>query len=117
MAEFKVGENTELLVAFRDNILAIINAMEAMGGVMAQMPQLPVRWAAGWGTKGRSGGGMWWGRGRLGTGEELAGCRHGMCACSGLRSRGAARALLGCQNATLEAACTQGFGANRLRSC
>ncbi|KAL4853147.1 hypothetical protein ACK3TF_005841 [Chlorella vulgaris] len=43
MAEFKVPENTELLVAFRDNVLAIINAMEAMGGVMAQMPQLPVR--------------------------------------------------------------------------
>ena len=46
MAEFKVPENTQLLVQFRDNILAIINAMEAMGGVMAQMPQLPVRWEA-----------------------------------------------------------------------
>lgn len=34
-----------LLLQFRDNILAIINAMEAMGGVMAQMPQLPVRCA------------------------------------------------------------------------
>ncbi|KAI7836264.1 hypothetical protein COHA_009854 [Chlorella ohadii] len=43
MADFKVHENTQLLVQFRDNILAIINAMEAMGGVMAQMPQLPVR--------------------------------------------------------------------------
>ena len=43
MADFKVPENTQLLVQFRDNILAIINAMEAMGGVMAQMPQLPVR--------------------------------------------------------------------------
>lgn len=32
-----------LFLQFRDNILAIINAMEAMGGVMAQMPQLPVR--------------------------------------------------------------------------
>ena len=47
MAEFKVPENTQLLVQFRDNILAIINAMEAMGGVMAQMPQLPVRWGGG----------------------------------------------------------------------
>jgi len=46
MADFKVHENTQLLVQFRDNILAIINAMEAMGGVMAQMPQLPVRWVA-----------------------------------------------------------------------
>ncbi|KAL4423702.1 hypothetical protein ABPG75_001003 [Micractinium tetrahymenae] len=43
MTDFKVHENTQLLVQFRDNILAIINAMEAMGGVMAQMPQLPVR--------------------------------------------------------------------------
>lgn len=43
MSDFKVHENTQLLVQFRDNILAIINAMEAMGGVMAQMPQLPVR--------------------------------------------------------------------------
>lgn len=47
MSDFKVHENTQLLVQFRDNILAIINAMEAMGGVMAQMPQLPVRWAGG----------------------------------------------------------------------
>jgi hypothetical protein len=43
MSAFKVHENTQLLVQFRDNILAIINAMEAMGGVMAQMPPLPVR--------------------------------------------------------------------------
>lgn len=43
MADFRVHENTALLVAFRDNILAIINQMEGMGGVMAQMPQLPVR--------------------------------------------------------------------------
>lgn len=43
MADFRVHENTALLVAFRDNILAIINQMESMGGVMAQMPQLPVR--------------------------------------------------------------------------
>ena len=47
MAEFRVPENTQLLLQFRDNILAIINAMEAMGGVMAQMPQLPVRCVAG----------------------------------------------------------------------
>ena len=53
MAEFKVPENTQLLVQFRDNILAIINAMEAMGGVMAQMPQLPVRWE-GWAVGGRA---------------------------------------------------------------
>jgi hypothetical protein len=38
-----VHENTQLLVQFRDNILAIINHMEGMGGVMAQMPQLPVK--------------------------------------------------------------------------
>lgn len=44
MADFKVHENTQLLVQFRDNILAIINAMEAMSGVIAQMPQLHVRW-------------------------------------------------------------------------
>lgn len=43
MGAFKVAENTQLLAAFRDNILAVINQMEAMGGVMAQMPPLPVR--------------------------------------------------------------------------
>lgn len=43
MAAFKVHENTQLLVQFRDNILQILNAMEAMGGVMSQMPSLPVR--------------------------------------------------------------------------
>ena len=43
---FQVHENTQLLVQFRDNILAIINHMEAMGGVMGQMPQLPVRCVA-----------------------------------------------------------------------
>lgn len=43
MAAFKVHENTQLLVQFRDNILQILHAMEAMGGVMAEMPQLPVR--------------------------------------------------------------------------
>ncbi len=46
MASFKVHENTQLLVQFRDNILQIINYMETMGGVMSQMPQLPVRSAA-----------------------------------------------------------------------
>ena len=43
MAAFKVHENTQLLVQFRDNILQILQAMEAMGGVMAEMPALPVR--------------------------------------------------------------------------
>lgn len=43
MGQFKVHENTQLLVQFRDNIIAIINAMEAMGGVMGQMPALPCR--------------------------------------------------------------------------
>lgn len=43
MAAFKVHENTQLLVQFRDNILQILHAMEAMGGTMSQMPQLPVR--------------------------------------------------------------------------
>ena len=43
MATFKVHENTQLLVQFRDNVLQILHAMEAMGGVMAQMPALPVR--------------------------------------------------------------------------
>lgn len=43
MASFKVHENTQLLVQFRDNILQILHAMDSMGGVMAQLPQLPVR--------------------------------------------------------------------------
>jgi hypothetical protein len=43
MTAFKVHENTQLLVQFRDNILQILQAMEAMGGVMAEMPQLPIR--------------------------------------------------------------------------
>jgi Protein of unknown function (DUF3755) len=43
MTAFKVHENTQLLVQFRDNILQIIQAMEAMGGVMAEMPELPIR--------------------------------------------------------------------------
>ncbi len=45
MSAFKVAENTQLLMQFRDNILAIISHMESMGGVMDQMPQLPVRCA------------------------------------------------------------------------
>ena len=43
MASFKVHENTQLLVQFRDNILQILHAMDSLGGVMAQLPQLPVR--------------------------------------------------------------------------
>ncbi|GAB4823403.1 hypothetical protein N2152v2_010449 [Parachlorella kessleri] len=43
MSGFKVAENTQLLMEFRDNILSIISHMENMGGVMDQMPQLPVR--------------------------------------------------------------------------
>lgn len=39
----QVAENTQLLTTFRDNILTIITHMENMGGVMDQMPQLPVR--------------------------------------------------------------------------
>ena len=42
MAQLRVTENTALLVAFRDNILAILQAMGAAGGVMAAMPPLPV---------------------------------------------------------------------------
>lgn len=43
MHQFKVQENTELLVRFRDNVLAVLNQMNSMDGVMSQMPQLPVR--------------------------------------------------------------------------
>jgi hypothetical protein len=43
MAAFKVHENTQLLVQFRENILQIIHAMETLGGVMSQMPSLPVK--------------------------------------------------------------------------
>ena len=43
MTAFKVHENTQLLVQFRDNILQILQAMEYMGGVMAEMPPLPIR--------------------------------------------------------------------------
>lgn len=43
MASFKVHENTQLLVQFRDNILQILHAMDSMGGVMTQLPPLPVK--------------------------------------------------------------------------
>lgn len=43
MAQYKVNENTDLLVRFRDNILAILSQMNSMQGVMQQMPPLPVR--------------------------------------------------------------------------
>ncbi|KAK9824297.1 hypothetical protein WJX72_009233 [[Myrmecia] bisecta] len=43
MAQYKVNENTDLLVRFRDNILTILNQMNSMQGVMSQMPPLPVR--------------------------------------------------------------------------
>ncbi|CAL5219211.1 g1002 [Coccomyxa viridis] len=43
MEVYKVNENTELLVRFRDNILTVLNQMNAMQGVMQQMPPLPVR--------------------------------------------------------------------------
>ena len=42
MASFKVHENTQLLVQFRDNILQVLHAMDSMGGVMASLPPLPV---------------------------------------------------------------------------
>jgi hypothetical protein len=42
MASFKVHENTQLLVQFRDNIMQILQAMDTMGGVMATLPPLPV---------------------------------------------------------------------------
>ena len=42
----QVAENTALLKEFRDNIISILGRMDAMGGVMRQMPVLPVRGAA-----------------------------------------------------------------------
>ena len=38
-----MAENTALLKEFRDNIISILGRMDAMGGVMRQMPVLPVR--------------------------------------------------------------------------
>jgi hypothetical protein len=43
MAAFNVQENTLLLVQFRDNIQVVMGMMETMGGVMAQLPPLPVK--------------------------------------------------------------------------
>lgn len=43
MAVYKVAENTTLLIRYRDNILAVLHHMQSMGGVMAEMPPLPVR--------------------------------------------------------------------------
>ena len=43
MASFKVHENTQLLVQYRDNILQILHAMDSMGGVMSKLPPLPVK--------------------------------------------------------------------------
>ena len=43
MAHYKVNQNTELLIRFRDNLVAILSQMSAMQGVMQQMPPLPVR--------------------------------------------------------------------------
>ena len=43
MQQYKVNENTSLLVQFRDNILAILNQMSCMTGLMQHMPDLPVR--------------------------------------------------------------------------
>lgn len=43
MAGVQVDENTALLMSYRDNILSILNQMQSMGGVMADMPALPVR--------------------------------------------------------------------------
>lgn len=43
MQQCRVHENTELLMRYRDNILSILNHMNNMGGVMGQMPPLPVR--------------------------------------------------------------------------
>lgn len=42
LAACKVNENVELLAHFRDNLLAIMNRMNSMPGLMSQMPQLPV---------------------------------------------------------------------------
>ena len=43
MAQYKVNQNTELLIRYRDNLKAILSQMNAMQGVMQQMPPLPVR--------------------------------------------------------------------------
>ena len=43
MQQYKVHENTDLLVRFRNNILTILNQMNSMSGLMQDMPPLPVR--------------------------------------------------------------------------
>ncbi len=43
LSHLQVAENTGLLKEFRDNIISILGRMDAMGGVMRQMPVLPVR--------------------------------------------------------------------------
>lgn len=43
MQQYKVNENTSLLVQFRDNIHTILNQMSCMTGLMQCMPDLPVR--------------------------------------------------------------------------
>lgn len=43
MHQFKVNENTELLVRMRDNTLRILASMKQSEGVMSQMPELPVK--------------------------------------------------------------------------
>ncbi|GLI68929.1 hypothetical protein VaNZ11_013350 [Volvox africanus] len=43
MAAFKVMENTELLVRYRDNLIAIQQQLSSVGGTMGQMPPIPVQ--------------------------------------------------------------------------
>ncbi|GLC35834.1 hypothetical protein PLESTB_000499200 [Pleodorina starrii] len=43
MAAFKVMENTELLVRYRDNLMAIQQQLSSIGGTMGQMPPIPVQ--------------------------------------------------------------------------
>lgn len=43
MAAFKVMENTELLMRYRDNLVAIQQQLSTIGGIMGQMPPLPVQ--------------------------------------------------------------------------
>lgn len=43
MAQFKVVENTDLLTRYRDNLVAMQQQLSSIGGIMAQMPPLPVQ--------------------------------------------------------------------------
>lgn len=43
MSSFKVTENTELLVRYRDNMVAILHHLNNMPGIMTTMPPLPVQ--------------------------------------------------------------------------